>query len=317
MKEEYEFRRKSFAKKFSEAQHGYVSKSVVKFSHRQSREEAQTIKTPYFAKCELLAPPYDWAPQYTCAVVTPKSNAPWLSVLGGCTIVPIKGNIGIEMLRMEGETVSVQKEMVIEAIEVQATVPHRLVGDGLVFIIWDQFPARCKSFLMFPHFAEGVMTDRKLYPFVASGLTHTIRELRLKSGLEIFEAAQLIDFDRAQQSRLESGGTNPGEARLKEIAELLGFNPDDFFLPLWYSKALSATMTSSHRVVSLVCGELLTISDFGTGSMICLSGRILVQSKSDGHEDANLIDPLSACHLRDCRKLTITSQDESARVLVV
>ncbi len=316
-KEFREFRRGSFAYDFQRALSGERTDSpTIKCTHRQLMSETGALVSDYYNRCTLLIPPTDWRPEYTCAVVIPTANAPYQSTLGKMTLIPLTGNISVETLRQQtsGKIVAV-KDPITEATEIQATVPHRLTGKGSALIIFDQTPLRWRALLLGSDpISQQSMWDHHYYSVIATGFAQTMRTLRQEAGLEIHEVATMLNIDRAQVSRLESGGTNAGEHRRRECGQLLGFDVEQLLVAPWYSKVADENLAS----IPINLGDKeIVYGRLKTASVICTEGQLLVQSETQSGKDTEIIGPLSAYHVRECNKLTVKAHDGPARFLIV
>lgn len=315
------FRRGTFASLFYASQDELPRSGPIRYTHSLSYEDAQSVLTPYFAKCEFLAPSINKEHKHTTVLVTPNDDSPYFTTLGDMVVIPLKGEICIEMLKPGlMETIS-SKEVISESTVIQATVPHRIIGsaDSKALIVYGLSSPICRSLLQFPRYDDEAMKDWRFYPMFASGLTQTIGKLRREVGLDMFKLGEWLGIDRAQVSRIESGMINLSFLRIQQLSRLLEFDPQKFLKPLWYCHPVENKVF--YRPISLALGEdYPSINNLGNGTLITLEGGgVLAHTKhvDSLQENTNWINPFGSLYFCQCSELKLELHDKSASVVIV
>lgn len=196
-----------------------------------------------------FSPPPTWQPLYSLQHVTfsrasskhlmthpgEELIAPTAGKVFYDWIVPKNGNFELERYRISHAVVPGQ------LLRVNPSVPHCTRGEGGSAMAWmghldisrNTIAIRSKggSALKPRVITEEQLRERpELYSMLATGLSATIRLLRMSPDMDIIKLAKFTGMDRAQLSRIESGQANVMMDKLDKIGEALGFDFTEFFL---------------------------------------------------------------------------------------
>lgn len=196
-----------------------------------------------------FSPPGTWTPPYSLLKVKFLPNGTrnrLISHLGEEILIPTSGQIDYVFLRKQKE--GLVRELVSESesgplgagdvIRVQPSVPHYTWAHGdkeaeawmlIRDISGNLASVRSKTKKndgVSPHHhdREHFENNPENYPMYAWGIAEKISYFRAAADMEIFNLANRLGIDRAQVSRIESGGTNLGLLRMILIGAELGFD---------------------------------------------------------------------------------------------
>lgn len=196
-----------------------------------------------------FSPPSTWQPLYSLQHVTfSKESSEYLMTHPGEEliaptagkiyydwIVPRDGNFELERYHIS------QPVLPGQLLRVNPSVPHCTRGEGRPATAWMGHLDISRNTVAIRSKGDSalkprVITEVKLrenpeyYSMLATGLSATIRLLRMSPDMDIAKLANFTGMDRAQLSRIESGKANVMMDKLDKIGEALGFDFTEFFL---------------------------------------------------------------------------------------